>query len=299
MSGAGAGDALSEPGRAVASVSTALISASWDRAQAMSRPLDERPVPCPQALPLESPDVKKELRPFHDIVTCDVCGRTILKGEGTEVYLAPGGQRQAVCGLCSDRAEHEGWIRESAHDELPTRGPRPQERRPLLGRLRRRSPHPGTGQSLDADGYGAPAGPEETDPAGTGPNGDPAPARHWQPPQSPRHVRGVPTTAEVKVERALELFNASEHQRTVAGLSRSLGSPWATAAPDPDAPSTVTVLVAWELSWYRYRVDLADAIEPVALQEKGDEVGDIDEELRQWNAGLDAEGRLVIGVARE
>jgi len=25
--------------------------------------------------------VKKELRPFHDPVSCDICGRTILKGE--------------------------------------------------------------------------------------------------------------------------------------------------------------------------------------------------------------------------
>ena len=248
--------------------------------------------------------MKKELRPFHDIVACDVCGRTILKGERTEPFLAPGGERHAVCGLCFVRAEHEGWIRESAHDQLPTRGPRPQERRSFLGRLRRRAPDPLNGRPLDAAGagYGTPDGAGEADaPAGAG-NGDPAtvpaPPRRREPPQNPRHVRAVPTTAEVKVERALELFNASQHQRTVAGLARSLGMPWATAVPDPDAPSTVTVLVAWELSWYRYRVDLGDAFEPVVLQEKGDELDGIDEELRQWNAGLDANGRLVIGVAQ-
>jgi hypothetical protein len=112
-------------------------------------------------------------------------------------------------------------------------------------------------------------------------------------------VRAVPTTAEVKVERALDLFNGSHHHRTVTGLTRSLGPPFATAMPDPDAPSTVTVLVAWELSWYRYRVDLGDSAEPVLLQGKGDELGDIDEPLREWNAGLDADGRLVIGVAHE
>ena len=83
--------------------------------------------------------MKKELRPFHDHVTCDVCGRTLLKGERTEPFLATGGERHGVCELCFVRAEHEGWIRESAHDELPARGPRTQERRPLLGRLRRRS----------------------------------------------------------------------------------------------------------------------------------------------------------------
>ncbi len=93
--------------------------------------------------------MKKELRPFHDHVTCDVCGRTILKGERTEAYLAPGGERHAVCELCFVRAEHEGWIRESAHDQLPSRSSRPQERRPLLGRLRRRTPDPANGQPHD------------------------------------------------------------------------------------------------------------------------------------------------------
>jgi len=246
--------------------------------------------------------VKKELRPVHDIVACDVCGRTILKGERTEPFLAPGGALHGVCELCFVRAEHEGWIRESANDQLPSRGPRPQERRPLLGRLRRRQPDTANGEplgELDAK----PPGPDASDPEappGVG-NGDPAPppARmlpRRERPQNPRHVRGVPTTAEVKVERALELFNASDHQRTMAGLTRSLGAPWATAIPDPEAPSTVTLLVAWELSWYRYRVDLGDAAEPVTLQEKGDELSDIEVGLREWNAGLDAEGRVVIGV---
>ncbi len=125
------------------------------------------------------------------------------------------------------------------------------------------------------------------------------PPRPRERPRDPRHVRAVPTTADVKVERALDLFNGSHHHRTVAGLSRSLGPPFATAVPDPDAPSTVTVLVAWELSWYRYRVDLGDSAEPVSLQGKGDELGDIDEPLRDWNAELDSEGKLVIGAGSE
>jgi hypothetical protein len=233
--------------------------------------------------------MKKELRPFHDHVTCDVCGRTILKGERTESYLAPGGERHGVCELCFVRAEHAGWIREAGRDELPTRGPRPQERRPLLGRLRRRVDHP-----VEEELEPPPFADEDASP----PDSEPA-RRERGRPQDPRHVRAVPTTAEVKVERALDLFNGSHHHRTVAGLTRSLGPPYATAIPDPDAPSTVTVLVAWELSWYRYRVDLGDAAEPVSLQGKGDELGDIDEPLRDWNAGLDAEGRLVIGVESE
>jgi hypothetical protein len=249
--------------------------------------------------------VKKELRPVHDIAACDVCGRTILKGERTEAFLAPGGARHNVCELCFVRAEHEGWIRESANDQLPSRGPRPQERRPLFGRLRRRQPEPTDPAPADEHG-GRASGTDPWDPdaepaAGDGDPAPPPPPKllRRERPQSPRHVRGVPTTAEVKVERALELFNASGHQRTMAGLTRSLGAPWAMAQPDPDAPSTVTVVVAWELSWYRYRVDLGDAAEPVSLQQKGDELGDIEEGLRKWNAGLDAEGRLVIGVEPE
>ncbi len=110
-------------------------------------------------------------------------------------------------------------------------------------------------------------------------------------------MRAVPTTAEGRIERALELFNGSPHQRTMAGLARTLGAPWVTAVPQTDQPSAVTVLVAWELSWYRYRVDLGDELDPVALLEKGEEIEQIDESLRDWNATLDAEGRLAADHA--
>src|SRR5205823_12219573 len=92
-----------------------------------------------------------------------------------------------------------------------------------------------------------------------------------------RHVRAVPTTAEVKVERALELFNDSDHPRTIAGIARTLGTPWVHASPDGGQPSEVTIVVAWELSWYRYRVDLGDEHEPILLVEKGDELSELEE----------------------
>ena len=68
----------------------------------------------------------KELRPVHHDISCDVCGRTILKGERPEPYLAPGGQRKVVCELCAGRADATGWIRESAHGELPSTYSRPE-----------------------------------------------------------------------------------------------------------------------------------------------------------------------------
>jgi hypothetical protein len=84
----------------------------------------------------------------------------------------------------------------------------------------------------------------------------------------------------------------------VAGLARTLGPPWVSAQPDPAQASVVSVLVAWELSWYRYRVDLGDEADPVMMLDKGEEIDQIDESLRAWNAGLDSEGRVVAGPAK-
>jgi hypothetical protein len=231
--------------------------------------------------------VKKELRPVHDNVACDVCGRTILKGERTEPYLAPGGQRHQVCELCYARAEHAGWIRESGSGQLPARGPRQQERRPFLGRLRRRKPEPARAADNGAE-------PEPV--VDDAPEDEPAPRSV---PKDPRHVRAVPTTAEVKVGRALELFNRSDHARTVVGLTRTLGAPLVSALPSATAPSKVTVVVAWELSWYRFSIDLGDEADPIELEEKGEEIDQLDPGLRDWNGELDASGDLVLGVGSE
>jgi hypothetical protein len=232
--------------------------------------------------------VKKELRPFHDPVSCDVCGRTILKGERAESYLVPGGERKLVCDLCAVRAQGEGWIRESGPGELPAARRRPAERGSIFGRLRRRRvPAPGDAGEEAWDG-------EEAPPPEPPVRERSAPPREL--PRDPRHVRAVPTTADVKVERALELFNRSEHTRATAGIMRSLGEPWVAAAPDPAAPSQVDVLIAWELSWYRYRIDLGDAGEAVVLLEKGEELDQLEGEPPDWNVQASPDGSLALGV---
>jgi hypothetical protein len=169
----------------------------------------------------------------------------------------------------------------------------------VFGRLRKRRPAEDQARLAEQEAmYGASFGTEPEDQPLEETEIPPAPApRPRTRPQSPRHVRAVPTTAEVKVERALELFNGSGHQRTVAGLARTLGSPWVSALPDPNQASAVSVLVAWELSWYRYRVDLGDEADPVMMLDKGEELDQIEEPFRAWNAKLDQDGRVVAGLA--
>jgi hypothetical protein len=231
---------------------------------------------------------KKELKTDEEPIACEVCGRTILKGERTEPFLAPGGRRRTVCELCGPRAEHEGWIRESAHNHVPATRVRPQQRRSFVGRLR---------GMFDGDESEHVAEPEEEAPP-VFDDEQPAAPREPEPARAKarreaRQVRAVPTTAEVKVDRALEVFSTSDHPRTISGIARTLGPPWVHASPHPTAASEVTIVVAWELSWYRYRVDLGDADEPIVLLEKGDELAELEEPLREWNALADDDGRLA------
>jgi hypothetical protein len=256
--------------------------------------------------------MRKELRPTHDQIACDVCERTILKGERTETFLAPGGQRKTVCELCTDRAHAEGWIRESAHGDLPASLHRPQPRRGLLSRMRRRREEglpaietPVEGE-FDADppppsDIPADAHPEYFEPAAEAEAPAPPPPTPTprSQPKDPRHVRAVPTNAQVKVERALELFNQSEHPRTIAGITRTLGEPWVTAVPLEDVPAEVALVVAWELSWYRFQIDLGAEQDPVTLVDKGEELEELDESLRDWNATAVADGRIGVGVRSE
>src|SRR5258707_15579314 len=71
-------------------------------------------------------------------VVCDVCGRTLLRGEEAAVFLA-GGARRVVCELCTPRAANEGWIREGVEQEKLEMRSRGRERRgSFLSRLRSR-----------------------------------------------------------------------------------------------------------------------------------------------------------------
>jgi hypothetical protein len=112
--------------------------------------------------------------------------------------------------------------------------------------------------------------------------------------RDPRHVRAVPTNAQLKIERAIALFNGSEHARTVSGIARSLGSPRACATTSGGSAAEVVLVVAWELSWYRFVVDLSDTNEPVRVEARGQELSELEPESKEWNASAGPDGRLTL-----
>jgi hypothetical protein len=272
----------------------------------------------------------RTIRPETEAMQCAVCGRRLLLGETPESYLH-GGQRRTVCELCTTRANREGWIRESAGLQLGARSRR-DDRVPLLDRLRARrerrlpddpAPQPGIAderplahdlEPLVDDGFDDDATPAAISPE---PDHEPAaePVETLKPetpeaalpdapiaaeprgPREPRHVRAVPTSDELKTQRALELFNVSEHPRVVAGVARSLGAPGVAVRALVDQPSRVVVVVFWELCWYRYEVDLADEGDHVVSKTgQGYELGELSDEDRNAIAVADEHGRLALAA---
>jgi hypothetical protein len=105
----------------------------------------------------------------------------------------------------------------------------------------------------------------------------------------------VPTSVENKVSSAIEAFNGSEHPRTLAGIARSLGLPIVSVRPDPGRPSLVNVVAAWELTWYRYEIDLAEEDHTgVRVVAQGDELAELDGEEQSPNAVCDERGSLAL-----
>jgi hypothetical protein len=107
----------------------------------------------------------------------------------------------------------------------------------------------------------------------------------------PAHV--AVTSGELKVARALEVFNAGEQPRRVAGVARSLGVPSITARALDESGSIVAIVVAWELCWYRYEVDLGDEAAGSRLVAQGMELDELPEEDRLGNVATDEHGELT------
>jgi hypothetical protein len=241
---------------------------------------------------------RKAITTSHAVVSCDVCGRTLLRGEHADVFLH-GGQRRMVCELCTPRAAHEGWIREGL-DDARVRDSGDRRSRSLLGRLRSR-----LAEVPEHEGEGPPAAayePVHEAPPLPEPEPEPEPEPAYVPDPvvldepEVRSIHAVPTNADLKVARAVELFNGSEHPRTVSGVARSLGAPIVAVRPSATEGSVVTIVVAWELSWYRYEVDLGNEAAGVRVTEQGSELSELDGDDQTANAAADETGRLHLAA---
>jgi len=196
--------------------------------------------------------------------TCAVCERTLLMGERA-VRFAPGdgGELVDVCPLCQELAVEAGWIKEGAPTTPTVDG----------GRRRRRRK-----RNL-VEYLGLTRAPEQE-------------ALAHQEPILRRLSEG-----EVALLEAADLFNGSAYRRTVGGIAKSLGEPNASIVPLSGTSGELAVTVAWELSWYQYRVS-PDSGQPVRLERRGHELAELDDGFKDWNAQVEDEGRLVPEIAR-
>jgi len=256
---------------------------------------------------------RKSITTSRAVVACDVCGRTLLRGEHADAFIA-NGSRRMVCELCTARAANEGWIREGADNTLGVRrnGPRGGPRS-LLERLKshRREPpapvelpyrrisanvdriEPGREREQEQELVASETNGAEPAAAAVAP---PVALESQKASREPRHVRAVPTNADLKMARALDVFNQSAHPRRIAGVARSLGTPIVAVVPSEIEGAIVTIVVGWELCWYRYEVDLADEAAGVRVSGQGAELSELSEPEQVANAAADERGRLVLAA---
>jgi hypothetical protein len=192
---------------------------------------------------------------------CAVCHRTLLMGERS-FRFTPGGEDWVdVCALCTDQADEHGWIKEGS----PTT--------PLVpDTSRRRRRFPGLGlieQHRNVE-------PE-----------------HVMPEPMLRRLSG---TEQAQVEAA-DLFNDSAYRRTIAGIAKSLGEARVSFLPLSGVNPEVVVTVAWDISWYQYRV-VFESGQPVRLAERGYELDELDDRFKGWNGHLGPDGRLTPDIPR-
>lgn len=191
---------------------------------------------------------------------CSICGRRLLMGEQFSRF-SPGGTGELVdvCRLCFEKAIDHGWAKEGA-PTTPTRA-ETQRKRGLLSSL-----------------FGIAR--EEME----------------EPVLAEPILRRLGDEEMVVVEAA-DVFNTSPYRRTVGGVARSLGVPHASIVALSGVKAEFVLTVAWDLSWYQYRISL-DAAQPVRLVERGHELQELKQPFTNWNARVEEDGRVVPDVAR-
>ena len=190
--------------------------------------------------------------------TCAICERTLLVGERTVRYSPDGDSYVDVCPLCQETALEYGWIKEGS----PTS--------PVVADRRRRS--------WLSSFFG------ETRKPTVEPVADEPILRRLSEP-------------ELAMVEAADLFNESAFRRTIAGIAKSLGEPKASIVPLSGTNSEVVLTVAWDISWYQYRIS-PDSGQPVRLAERGHDPLELDTLFTAWNAKLTGDGRIAPDIAR-
>ena len=194
--------------------------------------------------------------------TCAVCERTLLMGERAVRFLpGEGDELVDVCELCQEVAVEAGWVREGTPTTPTIDGERRRRKRGFTSRF-------GLSRGVD-DG-----------------------ALAQQEPILRRLSDG-----EIALLEAADLFNGSAYRRTVGGIAKSLGAPRASIVPLSGTAGELAVTVAWDLSWYQYRVS-PDSAQPVRLERRGHELEELDAGFKAWNAHVEDEGRLVPEIAK-
>jgi hypothetical protein len=256
-------------------------------------------------------------------VECEVCERRLLRGEQPDVFLAAG-RRRIVCELCAPRAAHEGWMRETDTQSLSMPPMRPRRGRSLFDRLRQVGKPAVAGADAGAatptadpelgsydlfDGYtraGAVPARPATQSTEQPPVDGEAQALDWDESAATAAAQAEPRGAAAAepaalterpsayLEDAVTVFNASEFPRRVAGVTRSLGAPMVTVRSAEHLNSVVTIVVAWELCWYRYEVDLSEPVVEAQVTAQGTELAELAREDRAPNAAAADSGALVL-----
>jgi hypothetical protein len=231
-------------------------------------------------------------------VSCDRCERTLLRGELHDTFIAAG-RRLTVCELCAPQALLEGWTRESEVQAATLPPARPRRGRTLVDRLITLARGDAT---LPLEERGEPAASPVA--ASPSPSVD-RPARaaagrerlaEWLAPGDADRPKDESEEGRAPgyLELAVDVFNASEFPRRIAGVSRSLGVPEVSVRSAEHLASVVRIVVAWELSWYRYEVDLSEPGPEACLLAQGSELSELERGERIGNAVLDDSGTLSL-----
>jgi hypothetical protein len=191
--------------------------------------------------------------------TCAICERTLLMGErATRFAPEQGGELVDVCPLCQEIAFEHGWLKEGSPTSPTVPIQRRRRRLSLNSLFERPSPEP----------------PVATEPI----------------------LRRL-SEPELAIVEAADLFNGSQFRRTVGGIAKSLGDPKASIIALSGVNRELVITIAWDISWYQYRVTL-DSAQPLRLAERGLELDELETSFKAWNAHVAPDGRIVPEIAR-